>query len=173
MACEFYVDFAHAINGLDLGSDHRAVQRCVILPPKVQRGKKRQRKVRVGWGLYKKKLMVNFSTHSINTLQDLGNEVKSIASECGRRDGETLMEPMASVLLQRLRARRRTCMDNTERSNIPKQVRRGTRSHLRKYRTTHTDERLQTFIEIKHLERLCMYPVTQNQKRRSTSTNMC
>ena len=55
-------------------------------------------------------------------------------------------------------------MDNKERSKIPKQNWRGTRSQLRKYRTVQTEERLQAFSDIKYLERLCMYPMTQKKK---------
>ena len=55
-------------------------------------------------------------------------------------------------------------MDNKERSEISKQIWRETRSQLRKYRTVQTQERLQAFSDIKHLERLVMYPVTQKKK---------
>ena len=143
---ESYVESAKSINGLDLGSDHRAVQCCVLLPPKGQRGKKRHRKVRVDWDLYTLKAMEDFSSDAIKNLQDLENRVKAIASECGESDGKLVAKAWDSPLLQRLRLRRRTCKDNQERSHISEQIWRETRFQLRKYRTKQTEERLQTSI---------------------------
>ena len=138
---EFYVESAQSIDGLDLGSDHRAVQCCALLPPKGQRGQRRQRKVRIDWNIYAKKSAEEFTVDTVTNLQDLEKQVKSIARDC-EESGKVSTRPWDSPLLQRLRVRRRTCMDNKERSEISKQIWRETRSQLRKYRTLQTQERL-------------------------------
>ena len=115
---EYFVESIQTINGLDLGSDHRAVQCCTLLPPKGQRGRRKRKKVQTDWAKFTAKTQDEFDANRVNTLHDLEDQLKKIAKKCEQVGVNSGMKGWDSPLLQNLRERRRNCNDNAQRSSL-------------------------------------------------------
>ena len=82
LLAELIIETSKSINDLDLGSDHRAVQCCVLLPCAFKTRSKRRGRRKINWDLYKSKMNDNESGSYPSSLQDLERHVVEVAEEC-------------------------------------------------------------------------------------------
>lgn len=157
-----------AIDDLDLRSDHRAKQTCLLLPPEIRPAPKRKKKRRINWDAYRK-VAQNVSYIISNDLPYLEKEVLDIARRCEEDAPKIVGRPWDSEELQLLRARRRSAESPGERKVISKLIWRTTRQQLRRHRTMEGEKKLQEFSKLESLQRAHLYPI---QKKHTLGPNL-
>ena len=150
---------ARVIDGLSLGSDHRAVQVCVPLP--IRRNSVPRRTFmhrKTDWSLFGTIVHDQLSYRNVNGLHDL-EDVMMESSAHLPRPTQRKRSGRDSPSLRVLRAERRVTADRQERCRLSKLIWRLTRQALRSWRTQQICETLKRFEHLKDLERAHMYPV--------------
>ena len=126
---------ARAVDGLSLGSDHRAVQACVQLPGSLHMMQRRtKRHWKTQWSALEPMVHEQLVGHEVRSLQDLEDIL--ITSSDGL-PGPTQRQHRCwdDRHLQVLRTQRRNARDRQERSRLSKLIFRQTRYALRCWRT--------------------------------------
>ena len=153
---------AEAVSSLDLGSDHRTVQSCLMLPsaPQVRRKHPRGRR-RIDWEKFRQQTTV-FDAHSVHEMGHLEAGLADIAAESCKSEDASKPRPWDTDELRDLRQRRRSTADVVLRRMLSKQIWRDTRAQLRKWRTEQAQAKLLEFTRLKGLQQTHMYPVLRN-----------
>ena len=143
---------ASAIDHLDMGSDHRAVQCCVDFPiPVAPRWRERPlTHKQIDWNTYRSSL--SDSTLYFASLAEMETFVVQRARDARiRHTRGFIVDSMASDHLRRLRTLRRRSTQAHERRDLSKQIRRLTRKNDRVKRAQRINNVLQEFSDLGRL----------------------
>ena len=114
------MESASSIDGLNLGSDHRCVQSCILLRPGGCARNYRKRKQKVDWRMYSQEIQQVSHSTATGGLVHLEQQLTDTASACGiPKDGGDAKFWNCQELRE-LREERRQCSNVEERSKITK-----------------------------------------------------
>ena len=159
---EIVVQPSSSIDGLNLGSDNRCVQSCILLRTEGCTRNYRKRRQKVDWAAYSEEVKKVSHVTAAGGLVHLEKQFADTASACGIKKVGGDAQIWNCPELRDLREKRRQCVGAEERSKITKLIWKVSRQQLRKYRTKQIQSRLECFSELQHLEHIRVYPVKKH-----------
>ena len=172
---EIIVQSSSSTNDLHLGSDHRCVQSCILLPSEGYTRRQKKYKKKVDWALYSDEVKKLSHSAVDGGLVHLENQLVDTASGCDAKVLPADTKIWDCQELRDLREKRRLCTNVEERSKITKTIWKVTRQQLRRYRTKQIQARLESFSELQYLECIRVYPIKKqsimkaDDQKRATS----
>jgi len=164
---------AEATNDLDLGSDHRAVFAHIPLPvtqPDISRPQKRQKVVWQGSPDYDAVAQEILMHSNVQTFSDLHRCVQQAAETNQAVSSKTRSpRPWDTAELRTLRDERRRTSDLKDRRQISKKIHAEMKKILRQCQTQRLRDKLESFKDLKELERICADPVKRKSVIRPSS----
>ena len=154
------VTSSKSVNALQLRSDHRAVQSCVLLPSEVRPRRRQARKKKTDWHKFAE-VAKEYECNPTGNIQGFGKELYGLAHMCEEIKTKSPDCPWDSSELKILRDMRRSTENVEERKNISKKIWRKTRDQLRQYRTKQVQEKLTEFSKLESLGKMHLYPITK------------
>ena len=129
---EVCVESSNNIGGLDLGSDHRCVQSCLLLPSRIHENVKRKSNKRVNWDTYATVVESSTSDRLVTNLAGLEQHVVEVAEKCQSTKCDSGTKFWADIDLTRLREDRHQAVDPQERRRLTKEIWKLCRQELTK-----------------------------------------
>ena len=158
VSSDLVIESAQAIDHLDFGSDHRAVQ-CQIILPTGERQARQQRKTHcTDWNAFEKVARDDDRLGSSKDIPELEMQLIDVAKQCSEQPSTSKSKLWDTVELQQLRRQRREARDHAERRRLSKLIWQLTRKQLRILRTSEAAARLKEFKGLSNLEQIHMYP---------------
>ena len=159
---------SNPVNGLDLGSDHRAVLASFLLKGQTYNRKKSSRKIsakKVDWAVYQDKIQTRLKAPSFTnnaSIENLEDTMVTVALEARNIFHSHSSQP--SLELRKLRRARRFCQSFEERTNLSKQIFKLSRQELRNRKDTSIRQTLEEFKDLGRLGEATRQPIRRTAK---------
>ena len=119
---EMVVQHSNSIGDLDLGSDHRAVQCCLMLQVNAFSHKGHKRRHKVDWAAYSEAIKQVTPSSASGGLVHLEKQLVDTANGCHLQNSSGNLRISGCEELCQLREKRRLCTTAQERSEITKLI---------------------------------------------------